>query len=242
MGKSEAEGAEPQGSPERHDERGASGGPDSGRRAARVAEEASGAEVAEDRTGAATEEGLEEETAAAEELMAELDELRDRHLRLAAEFDNYRRRTRQELLKTRELGAAELARRLLEPLDDLRRVTETPGRSATLEALHEGVALVERKLLKELREAGLERIEPRGERFDPNQHEALSSVPTDDPEQDQVVVDVFLPGYRFGDRLLRPARVAVGTYRPEGPEADAAGEGEPEGAPPHDREGGDDGA
>lgn len=172
----------------------------------------------DDRLAKDEERRLEEEETAAE-LVAELEELRDRHLRLAAEFDNYRRRTRQELLKTRELGQAELARRLLEPLDDLRRVAETPGETVSLDALHEGVALVERKLVKELREAGLEPIEPLGERFDPTEHEALSSVPTDDPEQDGAVVDVFLRGYRFGDHLLRPARVAVGSYRPE--EADA---------------------
>lgn len=163
----------------------------------------------------AVEQELEEEASVADRLVAELQELRDRHLRLAAEFENYRKRTRQELLKTRELGRADLAGRLLEPLDDLRRIAAFSEETATVEALREAVTLVERKLMKELREAGLEPIDAEGERFDPNEHEALSSVPTDDPEQDHVVSDVFVRGYRFGDRLLRPARVAVRTYRPE---------------------------
>lgn len=170
----------------------------------------------------AVEEELEGETAVADQLLGELEELRDRHLRLAAEFDNYRKRTRQELLKTRELGRADLAGRLLEALDDLRRIAEPPGEAASVEALLEGVSLVERKLLKELGDAGLEPIDAEGKRFDPNEHEALSSVPTADPEEDQVVADVFVPGYRFGDRLLRPARVAVKTYQPDAAGSDSS--------------------
>lgn len=163
----------------------------------------------------AVEEEILGEAAVADQLLAELEELRDRHLRLAAEFENYRKRTRQELLKTRELGQAELAGRLLEALDDLGRIADTPADRTTVEALHQGIDLVKRKLLKELAEVGLEPIDAEGQRFDPNQHEALSSVPTDDPEEDAVVDEVFVKGYRFGERLLRPARVVVKTYRPD---------------------------
>ncbi len=144
--------------------------------------------------------------------LEELDELRDRHLRLAAEFENYRKRTRQELLKTREMAQAELAGRLLDALDDLSRVGAIPAESTTVEALHEGVELVERKLRKELREAGLEPVEAEGCPFDPTLHEALTSTPTDDPAEDDVVSRVFVTGYRFGDRLVRPARVEVKKY------------------------------
>lgn len=149
------------------------------------------------------------EAEAADRLLGELEELKERHLRLAAEFENYRRRTREELLKTRELGQAELTRRLLDALDDLGRIAETPAEATTVDALHEGVALVERKLLKELAEAGLEPMEAEGAPFDPAVHEAVTTVPTDDPAEDDVVSRVFVRGYRFGDRLLRPARVEV---------------------------------
>ena len=142
----------------------------------------------------------------------ELADLRDRHLRLAAEFDNFRRRTRQELLKTGEMARAQLAARLLEGLDDLQRVADIPADQTTTEALHQGVELVERKLLKELGDAGLEVLKPLGERFDPNLHEAILLTPTADREQDELVAHVVKIGYKLGDRLLRPAQVGVYRY------------------------------
>lgn len=150
--------------------------------------------------------------------LEELEALRDRHLRLAAEFDNYRRRTRQELTKTREAAQADLVGRLLDALDDLERVSNMPAESTTVEALHEGVELVDRKIRKQLQEAGLERIEAEDGPFDPQVHEALVTVPTADSELDETVSRVFVQGYRFGDRLVRPARVEVRKYDPEAAE------------------------
>lgn len=149
------------------------------------------------------------------EELRELEELRDRHLRLAAEFDNYKRRTRRELLEGHQAAQAALAAQLLDALDDLTRVADTPADSTTTEALHEGVALVERKLIKALSDAGMEMIDPLGERFDPNVHEALFAAQTDDPEQDDLISQVVVIGYKFGDRLLRPARVGVFQYDPD---------------------------
>lgn len=163
----------------------------------------------------AIQEELESEAEVADLLARQIEEFRDRHLRLAAEFDNYRKRTRQELLKTGELGQAALAGRLLDALDDLRRIAETPADATTVEALHEGVALVEKKIMKELSEAGLEPIDAEGQPFDPNLHEALSATVTDDPSEDEQVSRMFVRGYRFRGRLLRPARVEVKKYAPE---------------------------
>lgn len=146
----------------------------------------------------------------------ELERLRDRHLRLAAEFDNYRRRTRREILEAGEAARADLARRLLEIIDDLQRVAEMPCDPEAHEALHQGVGLIGRKLLKALGDAGMEIIDPAGERFDPNYHEALIVTPTVDPEADETVSQVLLTGYRMGDRLLRPAQVAVFRHEPDG--------------------------
>ena len=143
------------------------------------------------------------------EELQELEELRDRHLRLAAEFDNYRKRTRRQMAEERERAQAELAREILEVLDDLGRVAASGSDSASVESLHEGVEMVERKLRKKLQDAGISRIEAAGQPFDPELHEALSSVPTEDPEKDGRVAEVITEGYRFGDRLLRPAQVAV---------------------------------
>ena len=143
----------------------------------------------------------------------ELEILRDRHLRLAAEFDNYRRRTRRELQDAGEVSKAELAGHLLEIIDDLTRVAEMPCDPESHEAMHAGVGLIARKLTKTLADAGMAPVNPVGERFDPNVHEAVILTPTDDPEQDEFVSQVLLVGYRLGDRLLRPAQVAV--YRHE---------------------------
>lgn len=152
--------------------------------------------------------------------LEELERLRDKHLRLAAEFDNYRKRTRRELAGQRKEAQAALAGELLDVLDDFSRVTESARESEDAAALREGVEMVERKFRRILEEAGLSRIDAGGERFDPHEHEALTTTPVDDPDEDGVVSQVLVEGYRFGDRLLRPARVEVQKYRdPEAPEA-----------------------
>lgn len=152
------------------------------------------------------------------EELQELEELRDRHVRLAAEFDNYRKRTRRELVEQRERAQADLIRDLLEVLDDLDRVADTAPESTSAGALQEGVEMVSRKFRKILEDVGLARIDAEDQRFDPNVHEALTSIPTEDPELDGRVADVVIPGYRVGERLLRPARVAV-YQRDSGPSA-----------------------
>lgn len=170
------------------------------------------------------ESGHVDEVAVSEEELAveeELERLRDRHLRLAAEFDNYRRRTRREILEAGEAARADLARRLLEIVDDLQRVADQPCDPETHEAMHEGVKLIARKLLKTLGDAGMELIDPGGEPFDPNWHEALLITPTEDPELEGRVSQVLLTGYRLGDRLLRAAQVAV--YRHDAGEGEKAG-------------------
>lgn len=168
-------------------------------------------------------EGLSEEI---QRELEELDELRDRHLRLAAEFENFRKRTRRELAEARERGQAELTGRLLEALDDLERLQETPDEQMEPESFAEAVEMVHRKLWKELQESGLSRMDPEGERFDPEFHDALLTTPADSPEESDVVSRVLINGYSFGDRVLRPARVEVKKYRPseDDPGADSADE------------------
>lgn len=179
-------------------------------------EAAAEAEIAaeEAAAGAHEHEGLvvaEEPPKAEDGLVQELQELQDRHLRLAAEFENYRKRTRRELAEMRLRAQAELVRCLLEVLDDLGRVAEaTPD--ATVESLQEGIALVELKMRRELDDAGLARIEAAGKRFDPNLHEAIVTRPVSEPEEDDLVSRVFLEGYTFGPILVRPARVEVSKY------------------------------
>jgi len=147
-----------------------------------------------------------------EELSAELDTVRDRHMRLAAEFDNYRKRVIRERGELSTRAKAEIVETLLEAIDDLERVTATDIESAPPEVLHEGIVMVERKLIRALEAAGLEAVNAEGEPFDPELHEALMTAPTDFEEEDNLISDVLQRGYRLGQHLLRPARVRVKKY------------------------------
>jgi molecular chaperone GrpE len=136
-------------------------------------------------------------------------ELHDRHLRLRAEFDNYRRRAQGEMMESWVRAQADLVRRLLDPIDDIKRVSALDLSNATVEAIMEGVDLVERKVMRALEEAGLKEIDPEGEPFDPNIMEAMMRVPAESPEDDDRVHQVFLKGYLLKGHLVRPARVSV---------------------------------
>lgn len=148
------------------------------------------------------------------ELMAlreEFEELNDRHLRLAAEFNNFRRRSEQERLSAWSRAQADLVGDLIDVLDDLHRVAELDLGNATVEAIMEGIDLVERKFMRKLEEAGVEVIEPRGEAFDPERMEAMMRVPAEDDDEEDTVAEVFQKGYSLKGILVRPARVSVYT-------------------------------
>jgi molecular chaperone GrpE len=136
-------------------------------------------------------------------------ELRDKYLRLAAEFDNYRKRTTRERAEAGARAQADLVRHITDSLDDLGRVIAVDPASTDARSVIEGVDLVAKKLLKSLTAAGLEIIDPANQTFDPAFHEAVATEPALSPEDDHVVSQVFQPGYRFGGQLLRPARVVV---------------------------------
>jgi len=143
-----------------------------------------------------------------EALSAALAELEDRHLRVVAEFDNFRKRTiRERALDTERAQASEHG-----------------SGDQDAAAILEGVQLVERKLLRALEGFGLRRIEAVGQRFDPELHEALLTVPTEHPEEEEVVSQEIGRGYLFKGSLLRPALVEVKKYRPP-VEGEVAGEG-----------------
>lgn len=145
-------------------------------------------------------------------LRAELDALNDRHLRLAAEFDNYRKRNERERVELWSRAQADLVTDLLDALDDLQRFVAVDVGKTSVEVLLEGVQLIEKKLRRSLEAAGLEPIAAEGEYFNPETMEALMTVPTDKEEEDGMVADVFQAGYRFKEFLIRPARVRVKKY------------------------------
>lgn len=152
---------------------------------------------------------LEPALSAVHRLEQQLAESRDQHLRLAAEFDNFRKRMTRERAELTDRAQAAFVVRLLDTLDDLDRLVEQDKDATGHEVLHEALVLVDRKLRKELGGNGLERIAPVGERFDPALHEAVSVVRPPTPEQDHTVSAVFQSGYQYKGALIRPARVQV---------------------------------
>ncbi len=150
-----------------------------------------------------------DDTGAARRLRAERDRFRDQHLRLAADFDNYRKRTEGRLRQRWDRAQADLVSRLLDPLDDLLRVTALEPETASVEAIVEGVDLVERKFFRVLEDAGVEVVDPQGEEFDPNTMEAMMRVLAESEADDDVVERVFQRGYTFKGLLVRAARVSV---------------------------------
>ena len=141
-------------------------------------------------------------------LEQEIAGLRDRHLRLAAEFDNYRKRITRERAELADRAQATFIGHLLEVLDDLDRLV-ADEHPASSETLREAVTLIDRKLRKELESAGVERVDPVGQPFDPSAHEAVSTTPAPDPALAHSVSATFQPGYLFKGVLVRPARVQV---------------------------------
>ena len=138
-------------------------------------------------------------------LQAERDELVDRLQRLAAEFDNFRKRAAREQGEVLKRGNERLVKELLPVLDDLGRALDAAEEHQEAQ-LEEGVRLVHRSLASLLAREGLAEIETDG-KFDPHVHEALLSQPSD--EEEGTVIEVVQKGYKLGDKVLRPARVVV---------------------------------
>lgn len=148
------------------------------------------------------------------EAKREAAEFKDKLLRTLAEMENLRKRTEREVLDARLYGNASFARDVLAVADNMHRALEVIGTElresadAKVKALIEGVELTERELLKTLEKNGVKKFSPRGEKFDPNVHQAMYEIPTSDQPPGQVA-QVIQAGYMIGDRVLRPAMVAV---------------------------------
>ncbi len=167
------------------------------------------------------------------ELKAENAELRDKHLRIIAEMENFRRRAERDKAEGMKYAASEFGRDVISIADNLRRAIEAAPREAIeqnagLKTLLEGVEVTERELFKVLERHGISRFDPLGEKFDPHKHEAMVKVDVPNVAAD-VIVQVLQAGYRIGERVLRPATVilakggpAVKPAYPEGARPEAA--------------------
>jgi len=144
-------------------------------------------------------------------LREEFESLNDRHLRLVAEFNNFKRRSEQERQAVWGRAQADMVGKLVDVLDDLQRVAELDLSNATVEAIMEGIDLVERKFVRSLSDVGVETILPDGVPFDPEVMEAMMRVPAESDAQMDQVAQVFQKGYALKGQLIRPARVSVFT-------------------------------
>jgi len=143
------------------------------------------------------------------DLERRLADQQDRYLRLAAEYENYRKRTIRERSEAHSRGQADLAKQLLDPLDDLARFAHVDPSTVDAATIVQAAEMVEKKLFKMLSGVGLEVVDPVNQTFDPTLHEAVATEPALSPEDDHVVSRVFQVGYLFNGQLLRPARVVV---------------------------------
>lgn len=158
-------------------------------------------------------------------LEAEVSAMKDKYLRAFAEAENVRRRAEREIADTKTYGISAFARDMLTVADDLSRAVGTVDEETrakadgALKGLLDGLDLTQRGLERLLEKHGVRRIEPKGEKFDPNLHQAMFEVP-DASVPNGTVVQVVQAGYVIGDRVLRPAMVGVSRG---GPKAEASG-------------------
>ena len=142
-----------------------------------------------------------------------LAEQKDKALRQAADYDNYRKRMVRERQEAELKGMSLLIRGILEALDDLGRFAHVDPETTDALTLQQGVEMVEKKLLKSLAGHGLEIVNPVGQPFDPAVQEAVTTAPAESPDEDHLVAQVFQVGYVFNGLLLRPARVVVKQWK-----------------------------
>lgn len=144
-----------------------------------------------------------------EEARQALDEQKDKYLRLSAEFDNYRKRTLKEKAELIKNGGEKAISAILPVLDDLERALQNMQKAEDIKAISDGVELISQKFHKILAQEGLEKMEPIGETFNTDFHEAIALVPAPGEEQKGKVLDCVQTGYKLNDKVIRHAKVVV---------------------------------
>jgi molecular chaperone GrpE len=145
-----------------------------------------------------------------QKLRSELEEQKDKYVRLFAEFDNYKRRTSRERIDLMQTASREVMVSLLQVLDDSNRAEKQMQESNDIDQIKEGVQLVFNKFRKTLQSQGLKAMESLHTDFDVEKHEAITEIPVDDKKLKGKVVDVIEEGYYLNDKLIRFAKVVVG--------------------------------
>ena len=141
---------------------------------------------------------------------AELAELKDKYLRLAAEFENYKRRTSKERIELFKTANQELMTALLPVLDDFERARHATAATEDANAVRESIEIIQSKLNKTLQQKGLTAMEAKGGDFDAELHEAITQIPAPSDDLKGKVVDEVEKGYYLGDKVIRYAKVVLG--------------------------------
>jgi molecular chaperone GrpE len=170
-------------------------------------------EGAEDREGAEIAEALEKEAQEFDKIQDELQDAKDKHLRLLAEFENFRRRTAKESFETIANANAKLMGKLTEVLDTFNLAFDPKHKSDKLEDVEKGMRLIFNKFKDILSEEGLTEVDPAGEAFDPNLHDALMQQPSDTVPENHII-QVLQKGYKAKSKILKHAKVIVSTGTP----------------------------
>lgn len=172
--------------------------------------------VTENAEQQAAAEAAEEQREVADPVMQELEaakatieEQKDKYLRLSAEFDNYRKRTLKEKAELIKNGGEKAISAILPILDDLERALQNMQKADDVKAMYEGIDLIYQKFLKGLSQEGLQKMEPVGEVFDTDYHEAVALVPAPSEDQKGKVLDCVQTGYKLNDKVIRHAKVVV---------------------------------
>jgi molecular chaperone GrpE len=157
-----------------------------------------------------TEEAPAEEISEVDALKAELEDQKDKYLRLAAEFDNYRKRTMKEKSELILNGGKKCIESILPVVDDFERALSNMEKATDVDAVKEGVALIYNKFTASLAQNGVKKIEATGQPLDTDFHEAIAVIPAPTEEQKGKIIDCVQTGYMLNDTVLRHAKVVVG--------------------------------
>lgn len=151
-----------------------------------------------------------DDSAKLKELQKELQEQKDKHLRLSADFDNYRKRTLKEKIELAKLAGEEILVKILPVLDDLERAMRSIEEAHDLEAVKEGMNLIYNKFKEYLNQQGVQEIDAMHQEFDTDVHEAVTQIPVEDKELKGKVVDIIEKGYTLNDKVIRYSKVVIG--------------------------------
>ena len=172
----------------------------------KTAEQTSEEQAAQEEKELSEEEKLQKQL---EEAQQTIEDQKDKYLRLSAEFDNYRKRTLKEKAELIKNGGEKAISAILPILDDLERALANMQKLDDIQAMYDGIDLIHQKFLKTLSQEGLQKMEPVGEAFDTDFHEAIALVPAPEEAQKGKVLDCVQTGYKLNDKVIRHAKVVV---------------------------------